>query len=341
MSFGTPAHQLTVVELIVDYVRHCKSYYGTGTGSEWRRVKRVVRPVRKLYGRTLASEFTVLQFKAVRSKLVAEGLSRSYVNASMKRVVRMFKWAAGEGQLSHTIAQALAIVPGLRRGKCNAMETEPVLPVDDRLVDATLPHLPEVIANMVRFQRLSGCRPAEVCSIRPCDLNRSEDIWEYRPSSHKTQHHGKQRVIFLGPQAQSILRRYLARDSAAPCFQPVDSEAKRRAIVHQNRRTPESCGNNVGTNRKRKPRRTSGEQYTTCSYGRAITRACVKAFPVPDDIVADTAAVAAESAAAHSCDLDSQTIRFGGCAGGVGPFSGERDSDLRRTRFRVGGSRST
>jgi integrase len=290
-SFGTPAHELTVVELIIDYVRHCRSYYGTGPNSEWRRVKRVVRPVRKLYGRTLVEEFTVIQFKAVRSKLVAEGLSRSYVNASMKRVVRMFKWAAGEGQLSHSVPQSLALVPGLRRGKSAVRETEPVLPVDDRLVDATLLHLPEVVADMVRFQRLSGCRPAEVCSIRPCDVDRSAEVWEYRPGSHKTAHHGKQRVIFLGPQAQAILLRYLARDSKAPCFQPADSEVKRRAIRHQSRRTPESCGNNLGTNRKRKPTRTSGEQYTTCSYGRAITRACAKAFPVPGDIVADATAI--------------------------------------------------
>jgi hypothetical protein len=94
-----------------------KSYYGTGPNSEWRRVKRVVRSLRKLYGRTPVTEFSVLQFKSVRSKLISEGLSRSYINASMRRVVRMFKWAAAEGQLSHEIPQSLSMVPGLRRGK--------------------------------------------------------------------------------------------------------------------------------------------------------------------------------------------------------------------------------
>jgi integrase len=38
-----------------------------------------------------------------------------------------------------------------------------------------------------------------------------------------------------------------------------------------------SCGNRPGTNRKRKPKRTAGEQYTTESYRRAIHRACDKA----------------------------------------------------------------
>jgi hypothetical protein len=31
-----------------------------------------------------------------------------------------------------------------------------VLPVADEAVNATLPHLPAIVANMVRFQRLTG-----------------------------------------------------------------------------------------------------------------------------------------------------------------------------------------
>ena len=64
--------------------------------------------------------------------------------------------------------------------------------------------------------------------IRPMDFDRSADVWTYRPESHKTEHHGKERIIYIGPQAQGILLRYLARDVAAYCFRPIDSEAKRR-----------------------------------------------------------------------------------------------------------------
>ncbi len=65
------------------------------------------------------------------------------------------------------------------------------------------------------------------------------------------------------------------------CFRPIDSEAKRRAEVHTNRKTPLSCGNRPGSNRRSKPKRSAGECYTTGSYGRAIKRACDKAFPHP------------------------------------------------------------
>jgi integrase len=114
------------------------------------------------------------------------------------------------------------------------------------------------------------------------DLDRASDVWKYRPESHKTQHHGKDRVIYMGPQAQGIMLRYLARDSKAYCFRPCDSEAKRQAARHAARKTPLSCGNKPGTNRRPKPKRAAGEHYSVNAYRRAIHRACDVAFPHPD-----------------------------------------------------------
>lgn len=171
---------------------------------------------------------------------------------------------------------------GLRRGRTDARETKPVPPVPDAIVDATMRHLPEVVADMVRLQRYTGMRPAEVCIMRPMDLDRSDSVWIYRPESHKTQHHGKERTIFVGPQAQGVLLRYLARDAEAYCFRPCDSEAKRLAARHAARKVPLSCGNKPGTNRQRKPKRTAGDHYDVNAYRRAIYRAADKAFSHPD-----------------------------------------------------------
>jgi hypothetical protein len=79
-----------------------------------------------------------------------------------------------------------------------------------------------------------------------------------------------------------VLLRYLARDPQACCFRPCDSEAKRLAEQEANRKTPLSCGNSRGTNRRRKPKRKPGVRYTTDSYRRAIHRACDKTFPHPE-----------------------------------------------------------
>jgi hypothetical protein len=80
----------------------------------------------------------------------------------------------------------------------------------------------------VRLQRATEMRPSEVCVLRPCDLDSTGDVWTYRPESHKTEHHGRSRSIFIGLKGQTILLRYLARNAPTHCFRPCDSEAKRR-----------------------------------------------------------------------------------------------------------------
>lgn len=80
------------------------------------------------------------------------------------------------------------------------------------------------------------------------------------------------------------MRPYLLREKETHCFRPVDSERKRREELHASRSTSISCGNRPGTNCKRKPKRSAGEQYTAASYRRAIHRACDLAFPPPEPL---------------------------------------------------------
>jgi integrase len=231
--------------------------------------------------------------------MAAAGHCRNHINKNISRVKRMFKWAAEEELIRGSVAQSLWAVAGLRKGRTVARESEPVKPVDDGIVDATLPHLPDVVADMVRLQRLTGCRPGEVCDLRPCDLDRSGDVWKYWPGSHKTEYHGHSRVIFIGPQAQDVLLRYLARDAQSYCFRPIDREAKRRAIQHAARTTPLSCGNRPGSNRRRSPKLQIGNRYKESAYRRAIHRACDMAFPPHGEI----ARRAGETAKAHKARL--------------------------------------
>ena len=270
---------LTIAELLVRYLRHAKAYYrkdGQPT-SELAGIKSALRPLQQLYARQPACEFGPLDLKAVRERFVSVGLARTTVNKYVGHIRRAFRWGVSEQTVPETVYAALASVEGLRRGKSPATDRGRVTGVEDAVIDATLPYLPEVIADMVRVQRAAGMRPAEICNMRPCDIDLSGDVWVYTPESHKTEHHGRQRIVYLGPQAQEVLLRYLARDAADFCFQPRDSEAKRRAKQHQARKTPLSCGNRPGTNVKRKPKRPAGRRYSTASYRRAIRRACERA----------------------------------------------------------------
>jgi integrase len=205
--------------------------------------------------------------------MVDAGVSRGVVNHRMARIRRVFKWAVAEELVPPTVYQGLAAVEGLRKGRTAAREPEPIEPVKVEVINATLPHLPVVVADMVHFQKFTGCRPAEVCTIRPCDVDTSGDIWIYRPESHKTEHHGRDRTICIGPKAQDLLRPYLLRPADSFCFSPTDSERKRLSARHEARKTPLRYGNRPGTNRKRKPKRTAGDHYTTNTYRRAIHRA--------------------------------------------------------------------
>ncbi len=79
-------------------------------------------------------------------------------------------------------------VQPLRAGRTTALETEPVRSVSDELVEATLPHLPPVIADMARLQMVIGCHPGELCAIKPSMVERFESVWEIHLGKHKTAH---------------------------------------------------------------------------------------------------------------------------------------------------------
>lgn len=149
----------------------------------------------------------------------------------------MFRWAAAEGLVSPAVPQLLSLIPSLLQGRTSDRETGPLLPADDELVDSGLPHLPEVVADVVRLQSLTGARPSETCEITPGDVDGSKDVWEYKPKSHKTEHNGHSRAIFIGSKTQEILLRYLVRDPAMYCGHTCDSEEQRRAELSANQQT--------------------------------------------------------------------------------------------------------
>jgi integrase len=267
-------NDITVAELSRAYLAHAKSYYvKNGKPTGWLvHIKLVIRHLRTAYGHTRAVKFGPLAFKALRQGLIEKGHSRGYINKLMAIVQRIFKWGASEQLVPGSVYQDLRTVEGLRRGRCEAPDHPPVKPVPDEAVDAVLPFLPPVVADMVRFQRLTGCRPGEACIVRPCDIDTSGEVWIYRPESHKTEHFGRERTICIGPQAQNILRPYLLRDKSHYCFVPAESERKRNARRRENRKspmTPSQARRRPVAKRKKAP----GDRYDKDSYRRAITRA--------------------------------------------------------------------
>ncbi len=288
---GPSAASLSVNELALAYWKWAQAYYGFADrrkGTSFN-VKDVLRLLKELYGHTRAADFGPLALKACRTAMVKKGWARTYVNAQVDRVRRIFRWAASEQLLPVTVDEALRTVEALRRGRTEARETKRVKPVPPEQVEATLPHLPVLVRVMVQLQRLTGCRPDEVCRLRPLDLDMSNPAcWVYRPGSdqgehgqHKTAHHDHERLILIGPRAQEVLRPYLGTKLDAYCFSPVEAERQRSQDRRAARRTPLTPSQEARkpkARRKRSPR----ERYPVTSYRNAIYRACDRAFPLPE-----------------------------------------------------------
>ena len=176
-----------------------------------------------------------------------------------------------------TLAQELSTVEPLKRGRTQAREGKRVLPVSDADVDATLRHLPRQVATMVQLQRLTGARPGEICQLRPCDLDRSEAVWTFRPPAHKRSHAGESREIYIGPKGRKLLGPFLLRAGEAPCFSPREAESERLDARTAARRTPRAVGNVVDLERRQELLESLGAAYTVDVYRRAIARACERA----------------------------------------------------------------
>ncbi len=113
--------------------------------------------------------------------MIDAGLCRGVVNQRVGRIVRMFKWGVSEEMAPESAWRSLTTVRGLERGRTEARETEPVKPVADAVVEATLPFVLPPVRAMIRLQRLTGARPGEVCAMRACDIDMTGAVWLYRP----------------------------------------------------------------------------------------------------------------------------------------------------------------
>jgi integrase len=204
-----PGAVLMVGEIILHYLAHAKSYYvhadGTPTG-EHETIRAVLRPLRKLFATLPAREFGPKKLKQVQQAMVELDWSRRYINKATGIIKRMFAWCASEELIPADASNSLIPVKGLKKGRTAAREKPPIGVVADEVVEATLPHVSELTQDIISVMRLTGARPGEVLAMVAAGIDKTDpSCWVYRPSHHKTAHHGQSRAIFIGPRAQEII----------------------------------------------------------------------------------------------------------------------------------------
>jgi site-specific recombinase XerD len=266
---------VSVAECVVAYLKHAQQK--KVRGDEYSQICRASKPLVDLFGNHQARSFGVWEFEAYRNHWITKGSSRGYINKQCRRILDMVQWWVVQKFVDATVIVELRCVKPIQAGEYDCPDAKQIEPVADKIVEATIKHLPKVLVDMVRLHQLLGCRPGEICSFTPSLVNTSSDVWTIELTKHKNAWRKQKRVIYVGPKAQKILGPYLKRDKNAYCFSPREAMQQRLEVRESERTTAKCCGNRRGTNRVANPKLSIGDCYNAGSYGHAIAYACKKA----------------------------------------------------------------
>jgi integrase len=208
---------LTVVELVRDYLKHAEEYYrkdGRPT-SQLRQIKGALKDLRERHGPEPAAAFDSLKLDALRQSWVDRGLCRKTCNGATSVVKQMFQWGSIKKLVPKATYWDLRDLRGLPKGRTPARDNDPIEAVPESHLGAVLPYLSPGLRAVAEFMLWTGCRPAEAVSIRPRDIDRSGEPWVYKvpPEVYKSSHLGKKRFVAIGPKGRAVLEPRLATQS--------------------------------------------------------------------------------------------------------------------------------
>lgn len=282
--------QPTIEELMLAYEDYAGRHYQRPDGSvsqERSEVTAALSILGEAHGEFLAEEFGPKYLRGIQRRLAEMGYARSHINHTTSRIKRFFKWASSEELIDPVTYDRLRCVDGLAPNEFGVRDTEPVRPASLAAVHSLLPFVSPTVGAMMQTQYLCAMRPDETCSMRVSEIDRREDIWVYRPATHKSAWRGKSLAKAIPQTAQAILRPYLEGRAAGDyLFSPQESAAWARALqaaMRPQRATMRfPCeARRVDREKSRSSRRLKkkapGLRYTTDSYRRAINYGIAKA----------------------------------------------------------------
>lgn len=266
---GAPAtvnSDISVSELILSYLKFAKSYYvknGEVT-DEYECLKSAVRDLNALYGGTPVNPvlgansrplvgqegFGPIQLKAVRelmiqprqkkigrsSKTIQIQWTRRYINQSINRIRRMFKWGVEQNIVDPNVLLKLQAIAPLTAGRTTAKEHVPRSAVPTASIEKVKGKVPQRTSDLIDLWSLTGARPGELIKLTGEMIDKetyqADGVWVAELADHKMVHKKKRRALVFGPKAQTILTRYLTADPSKRLF-PINrataSDAMKKA----------------------------------------------------------------------------------------------------------------
>lgn len=262
-------------------------------GREAEQVAGALKPLLRMHGHEQAGDFSAAKLEDLREAMIdctwmskeekAErirrkklpGWSRNHVNHQIGRIKRVFRWAERKGYVPRGTWEHLRTLPRLEKDS-RARRNSKRKPVDESVVEKTLPYMPFMVQSMVRVELATGMRPSELVKMKAGDVDRTGDVWLYRLTEFKTDgldDAAEWQTVVMGPDAQAALGPWLdaagLRGPDSPVWvyglskpRIVTAEAYYQAIVEACNRagvprwTPYQCRHSA----KRRAEQAGGEQ---------------------------------------------------------------------------------
>jgi integrase len=235
-------------------------------------------------------------------------LGRRTIKAFCASVIRAIKWGIGQDLYRTSETR----VDDLERAKpldgLNAKPPKKRNPANSLSVDAALQELTPTLRTAVMILRMTGMRAGELLSMRPMDVRRGgvlqlvngqririedetqaardrgeigakESVWWYVPASHKTAHHGIDRVIPIMPAVQRLLESLPPRAADRPYISPKESMSQFRDRQRKSRKS--KVQPSQVDRAKAKPKKSPTDRYQPTQFRQAILRACKRAGVEP------------------------------------------------------------
>jgi integrase len=232
-------------------------------------------------------------------------LSQKTIKAFCTAALRAIRWAISEEMVTAEETKITSLAETDPLADCRPKRPKKRHPAYQPDIDAVLKELTPTLATAVMIQRATMMRSSELLTMRPMDLRKSgtitlksgarvrleweteqaiergdikkgETLWVYVPESHKTAHHGIDKVIPIVPAVQRLLERLPPRDADKPFISPQESLAEFRAMQRARRKTKVQPSQ-VSRSKAKPGRVPASDQYQQTQYRQAIIRACHRA----------------------------------------------------------------
>lgn len=209
------------------FLRHAESYYvknGKQT-AEVDCIRSAMGHLCLMFGDLPAKDFGPLSLKAVREQMVRskgkktkKPLCRDFINKSMERIRRIFKYAVENELVPASVLVGLQTVRALEAGRSDAPDYVPRSALPQDQIDAVKKKVNQRTEDMMDLAILTAARPGELVVLTGEMIDRTGDVWHAEIIDHKMSHKGSRRFLTFGPKAQVILEKYLPSDPKQRLF---------------------------------------------------------------------------------------------------------------------------